>query len=151
MATQGSTRDQKRVLYGCGELRPRWSRAKAIGLGGRWSGAALYAESRCVGRCVGGFLVRSENVRVQSGRAETRARRGPSGRHEGKAGVALGWHHDAVQVCVRREARRGRGARERPGRSGRSGRPGGVVQARLASGAQSVSRFSAAGKRSAGP
>jgi hypothetical protein len=53
------------VLYGGGELGPRWSRVDAIGLGGRCSGAALYAECSEVSSCVGGVLVWSENSQIQ--------------------------------------------------------------------------------------
>jgi hypothetical protein len=69
MATQRSTEGPEGVLYGCGELGPWWSRVGAIGLGGRFSGAALYAECSDVVVAVGGGTVRSGWSRVQFGRA----------------------------------------------------------------------------------
>jgi hypothetical protein len=126
MATQRSTGDAEGVLYGCGELRPRWSRAEAIGLGGRWSGAALYAESRGVGSCVGGFLVRSENDRVQSELGHFQARWGLRWARGYWATGPSSWQHVAVQVLVQSEAGRRAGARERTARSARAGWHGDV-------------------------
>jgi hypothetical protein len=65
---RGEREIQRGFLYGFGELGPWWSRAEAIGLGGRFSGAASCAESRDVSGCVGGVRVRSENGRAQKGR-----------------------------------------------------------------------------------
>jgi hypothetical protein len=55
-------------LFGCRELGPRWSRVDAIGLGGRRSGAALYAESSGEVVAVGGGTVWTGQPRVQTGR-----------------------------------------------------------------------------------
>jgi hypothetical protein len=55
------------VLYHCGELRPRWSQVDVIGLGGRRSGAVLYAESSGVVVAIGGEMVWMGWPRVQIG------------------------------------------------------------------------------------
>jgi hypothetical protein len=67
MATPRGTGNPEGVLYGFGELGPWWSRAEAIGLGGRFSGAALCARCRGVVDFVGGRGVWSGRVRFQSG------------------------------------------------------------------------------------
>jgi hypothetical protein len=67
MSDNGGDKRVQGFLYGCGELGPRWSRVEAIGLGGRRSGAVLYAESSSVGVAVGGETVWTEWPRVQFG------------------------------------------------------------------------------------
>jgi hypothetical protein len=79
MATQRSTEGLEGVLYGCGELGPRWSRVEAIGLGGRFSGATLYAECSDVVVAIGGGSVWSRLGLIQSGHARTQARPGGYG------------------------------------------------------------------------
>jgi hypothetical protein len=65
MASTGEHEGSRGVLYDCGELGPRWVRVDAIGLGGRCFWTAPCAKSRGASCGVGGFLVRSENERVQ--------------------------------------------------------------------------------------
>jgi hypothetical protein len=48
-----------------GELGLRWASSEVIGLGGRHSGAVLYAESSGVGLAVGGETVWTGWPRVQ--------------------------------------------------------------------------------------
>jgi hypothetical protein len=122
MATQRSTEGPEGFLYGGGELGPRWSRVNAIGLGGRCSGAALYAECSEVVVAVGGGTVRSGRPRVQTGRDCKQARRGRSERRGGKAGVALGRALVAAHGGVTPGSRACACARWTWQRSGRSGR-----------------------------
>jgi hypothetical protein len=67
MSDNGENKRVQRFLYGCGELGPRWSLVDAIGLGGRRSGAVLYAESSGVVVAVGGETVWTGWPRVQIG------------------------------------------------------------------------------------
>jgi hypothetical protein len=67
MSNSGGDERVRGFLYGCGELGPRWSRVDAIGLGGRRSGAVLYAESSGVGVAVDGETVWMGWPRVQFG------------------------------------------------------------------------------------
>jgi hypothetical protein len=84
MATPRGTGNPEGVLYGFGELGPWWSRAEAIGLGGRFSGAALYAECRGLGGAVGGALVWSQTGRLQRSR-------GRFGSWLGRHSASRGW------------------------------------------------------------
>jgi hypothetical protein len=67
MSGSGGNQWVQGSLYDCGELGPRWSRVDAIGLGGRRSGAVLYAESSGVGVAVGGETVWTGWPQVQFG------------------------------------------------------------------------------------
>jgi hypothetical protein len=66
-ATGGGFQRGAGVLYRSGELGPRWSRVDAIGLGGRRSGAVLYAASSGVVVAIGGVTVWIGWPRVQIG------------------------------------------------------------------------------------
>jgi hypothetical protein len=68
MSSSGGNERIQGFLYRYGELGPRWSRVDAIGIGGRYSGVVLYAESSGVGVAVGGETVRSGWPWVQFGR-----------------------------------------------------------------------------------
>jgi hypothetical protein len=68
MGDSGENEGVQGFLFGCCELGPRWSRVDAIGLGGRCSGAALYAESSSGVVAVGGEAVWTGRPRVQIGR-----------------------------------------------------------------------------------
>jgi hypothetical protein len=77
-----------RVFIFRGELGLWWASSEAIGLGGRRSGAVLYAESSGVGVVVGGETVWMGWPRVQFGCVWNRARQGRSDRRGSKAWVA---------------------------------------------------------------
>jgi hypothetical protein len=83
MGDTGEHRGARGVLYGGGELGPRWSRVDTIVLGGRCSGAALYAECSEVVEAVGGWLFRARMGRVQSRGWENGARWGVCGVPDG--------------------------------------------------------------------
>jgi hypothetical protein len=65
-ATVKRTKGSRGFLFGYHELGPRWSRVDAIGLGGRRSGAALYAESSGEVVAVGGGMVWTGRPQVQT-------------------------------------------------------------------------------------